>query len=49
LRLLGAWGFVVLVQQPDERVLYMVGCLALATFGLPGAIRFDRERNKDAE
>jgi hypothetical protein len=47
LRLLGAWGFIVLVQQPEERVLYMVGCLALATFGLPGAIRFDRERHKD--
>lgn len=46
-RLAGLGGFYFLIRQPEERVFYMVGCLALLTFGLPGAIRFDRERQKE--
>ena len=47
-RLAGLGGFVMLIQQPEEKVFYMVGCLALLTFGLPGAIRFDRQSQKDS-
>ena len=48
-RLLGAGGLIMLIRAPDERVLSMVICAALATFGLPGAIKLDRlgQREKD--
>lgn len=50
LRLIGAAGFVSLILSPGpERVTYMIGCLVLATFGLPGAIRFDRESQKEKD
>lgn len=50
LRVLGAGGFVfLLASDGPERTTYMLACLALATFGLPSAIKLDLRRDKEKD